>query len=64
MPIDPVGDLRLEPGIGLHVDGLRGKEATIAQIAQAGREAIPQEIKERKDDLGGARCIGGMFPNG
>ena len=62
--IDPAGDMGLEAGIALHVDGPRRKEAAIAEVAQAGGEAIPQEIKERKDDLGRAGRIRRMFPDG
>jgi hypothetical protein len=52
LTIDPVGDLGLEAWIALHVDGTGGKETPVAEVAEAWGEAIPQEIKEGKDDLG------------
>ena len=53
----------LEPGIALHVDRPRGKEPAVAEVAQPGGEAEAQEIKERKDDLGGPGRIRGMLPD-
>ena len=48
----------------LHVDGACRKETAVADVEQSGSKAEAAEIEQRKDDVGGARCIRGMFTDG
>src|SRR5437660_8295987 len=60
-PIDAARNMGLEPRIALHVDGPRGKEPSVVEIAEPGGEAEAQEIKKRKDDFGEAMGIRRML---
>ena len=54
-PIDPVGDLRLEARIALHIDGTRGKKTPVAEVPQPWGKTVAEQIEAGK--MAGDTCI-------